>query len=171
MRSVSELKGLAVVSEGTGERLGRVHDVAFDSGTGHITGLLVDAGGLFSKAQFLPTLLVRSIGADAALVEVSAVLEDPAAALGAPGVHSAHALDGRPVLNEAGAVVGKVAGVMVDEAAKRVPALLLATGLIDNVLHGKPELPLGMVKAIGKDSLVVSSEYEPHAATPDKASP
>jgi uncharacterized protein YrrD len=164
MRTAAELSGLAVVSATTGERLGRIHDVLFEGASGRITGFVVHGGGLLAKPQLLRRLLVRSLGADAVVVEGGAVLEEVDSEPALSDSLSARSLDDRPVLDESGKAVGKVAGVLVDEATITVPALLLAAGLIDKVLHGKPQLPLSVIKAFGADSLVVPISYDPKAA-------
>jgi uncharacterized protein YrrD len=106
---------------------------------------------------------VRGVGTDAAVVEGGTVQEEADPEQASTSV-SAKSLEGRPVLNEAGVVLGKVADVLVDPRAMTIPALLLSTGLLDNVLHGKPQLPLGIVKAVGKDSVLVPTSYDPRAA-------
>lgn len=188
MQTAAQLKGLAVVSGATGERLGRVDDVIFDltaPAMGQITGFLVDVGGLLTKAQLLPRGRVRSLGKDALIAE--GVPSDPAAqTLGESGAAplepvrgdppvagsvAVRALDGRPVLDETGKHVGNVAGALVDETTLTVPALQIALGLVDKVLHGKHDLPLGLVRAIGPDSVLVSNVYDPHAAGGVAATP
>jgi uncharacterized protein YrrD len=151
------------VSTTQGEQLGRIQDVVFHTGNGQITGFLVNRGGLFTKAQFLPVGLVQSLGADALLVQGAPGLEETDPAQTDPSVSSAKSLTGRAVLNEAGAKVGEVADVLVDADTLTVRTLLLSTSLLDNVLHGKPQLPLAIIKAVGKDSLVVPTDFDPKA--------
>ena len=162
LKTGRELAGLAVVTLTGGEKLGRVDDVVFRVATGQITGFLVDRGGLFSKASFLAASQVQGLGADAltipredALTQIApANLEEPAA----------KTLEGRPILNQAGTVLGKIADVVVDTESLTIPHLLLATGVLDNALHGKPQLPLSLIQAIGTDSIIVSNTYDPKAA-------
>ncbi len=59
-------------------------------------------------------------------------------------------------------MVGKIADALVDDDLT-VPALLLATGLIDNALHGKPRLPISFIQTVGADSVIVSQDYDPKA--------
>jgi uncharacterized protein YrrD len=162
IRTGGEIAGLAVVSEG--ERLGRVRDVLFaPNGGGRVTGFLVDAGGgVFGKPKFLPRLMVRSLGADAVVVEPGTTLEDVDRE---PVVDSvaARAVDDRPVIDETGKFLGKVADIAVDDATLTVSALIVASGFFDNLLHGKPRLPLEQVKAFGGDSIVASSAFDPRA--------
>ena len=162
VKTARELAGLAIVTLAGGERLGRVADVVFQATTGAVAGFLVDQGGMFSKPKFLASGLVRGLGADAltitaqeALTEVSSTATDEIAA---------KTLEGRPVLNQAGTILGKVTDIAVDTEALRVPYLLLATGLLDNALHGKPQLPLSLVQTIGADSLIVSNDYDPKSS-------
>lgn len=160
MKTGGELSGLAVVTEGTGDRLGRVQDVLFDPGSGRITAFLVHPGGLFAKPQVLPRLFMRRLGSDALLVEPGKVLEDAATDPAVEGSQHGRALDGRPVLDDAGKFLGRVDDVLVDEENLAVPALLLGTNLIDTMLHGKPRIPLAAVKAFGQDSIVVPASYD-----------
>ena len=162
-RTGRELTGLAVVTLAGGERLGRVADVVFHAATGRITGFLVDTGGLFGKPRFLPAGQAQSLGADALTVPGADVLLETSPAQTDPDEIDGKTLDGRPVLNESGTVLGKVSDTLVDDQQMRV-SLVLATGLLDNVLHGKPNLPVTAIKAIGKDSIVVPDSYDPKAS-------
>jgi uncharacterized protein YrrD len=160
MRTAGELSGLAVVVEGAGDRIGRVHDVLFDPNTGRITAFLVHPGGLFAKMQVLPRLFVRSLGKDAILVEQGRVLED---ATKEPAVDSslhARTLDNRPVLDDTGTVIGKVDDVVVEEGQLTVTAFVLGTTIVSAMLHGKPRIPFAVIKAIGDDSVIVPAKYE-----------
>ena len=161
-RTGRELAGLAVVTLAGGERLGRVDDVVFHAATGRVTGFLVGLGGLLGKTRFLPAGQAQSLGADALTVPGADVLQDKSAAQRDPDEVSGKSLEGLPVLNESGTVIGKVADIVVDDQALLV-SLALATGLLDNVLHGKPHLPVATIKAIGKDSIVIPDSYDPKA--------
>ena len=159
MKTARELGGLAVVTLTGGERLGRITDVVFQVTTGRVAGLLVDRGGMFSKPRFLASAQVRGLGADALTIEGEETLTEAAPA--SAEELAAKPLEGRPVLNQAGTILGKIADVAVDTEALRVPYLLLATSLLDNALHGKPQLPLSQVQTIGADSVIVSNAYDP----------
>jgi uncharacterized protein YrrD len=161
LKTARELAGLAVVTLTGGERLGRVADVVFRPANGQVAGFLVDRGGMFSKPRFLASAQVQGLGADALTVEGETALAEAAPAE-AEGL-AAKPLEGRPVLSQAGTVLGKVADVAVDTEALLVPYLLLATGLLDNALHGKPQLPLSLVQTVGADSVIVSNAYDPKA--------
>lgn len=162
MRTAGELAGLAVVTLTGGERLGRIQDVMFHAQSGRVTGFLVDRGGMFSKPKFLPAGQVQSLGADALTVASADALQDNSPASSDPAELASKTLDGRPVLNPTGTVLGKVADALVDDDLT-VPALLLATGLLDNALHGKPRLPVSFIQTIGADSVIVSQDYDPKA--------
>jgi uncharacterized protein YrrD len=164
MQSAADLTGLAVITATTGERLGRVHDVIFDAATGQITGFMVDPGGLFTKAQLLARGLVRSLGADACIVEGGTTLEPVHADPPIPGSLAVRSLAGRPVLDQTGKHIGNVAGAVVDEPSLSVPALQITTGMLDKMLRGKHDLPLSLVQAIGPDSVIAVSAYDPQAS-------
>ncbi len=163
-RTGGSLSGLAVMALAGGERLGRVQDIVFHAPSGRVTGFLVSTGGVLTKTRFLPATQVQSIGADALTVPGADALGEGNPTAFDPDELEGKSLEGRPVLSESGTVVGKVTDVVVDTAAMMVSALVLATGLLDNALHGRPTLPLPLVRAFGKDSLVVPDAYDPHSS-------
>ena len=168
MRTLGQLSGLAVIGEGSGEKLGRIHDILFDPKSGQITAFLIHPGGLLAKPRVLPRLFVRTLGTDALLVEPGNVLEDSKAEPAVPGSLSVLSLGGRPVLDDTGKYLGKFDDVVVDESTLTVTTLQISAGLIENTLHGKPSVLLSVVKAIGPDSIVVPATAE---AAPASANP
>lgn len=157
-----ELVGLAVVELTGGEKLGKVDDIVFNPATGRVTGFFVDRGAIFSKPKFLPVGDVNSLGEDALTMgSETALLEGPSVLT---GELAAKTVDGLPVLNSAGTVLGKAVDISVDTVSLTVPYLLLAAGILANALHGKPHLPLSDVQTIGADSIIVSNTYDPKAA-------
>lgn len=163
VRTNGSLTGLAVLTLNGGEKVGRVQDAVFHAGTGRVTGFLIDGGGLLAKAKFLPAGLVESVGADALTVKSADVLSDSNPAASDPDELFAHALEGRPVVTMSGAALGKVTDTLIDANALTVVALVLATGMLDNALHGRPSLPFALIQTFGKDSLVVPDTYDPKA--------
>ncbi|MES2465282.1 MAG: PRC-barrel domain-containing protein [Armatimonadota bacterium] len=159
MGTAGELSGLAVVSEGSGDKLGKVQDVLFDAPSGSVTAFLVHPGGMFTKPLLLPILAVRTVGADALLVEQGHVLEAIASDPPLPGSLSVKSLDGRPVLDDTGKYLGKMTDVTLTADSLSVADLQYSGGVIDSMLHGKPTIPLAVVKAIGPDSIVVPASY------------
>jgi uncharacterized protein YrrD len=157
-RAEHDLTGLAVVALAGGERIGRIGDVIFQTSTGRITGFLIDTGGLFAKPRYLAAEHSQSLGADALTVPENDVLQDSAPET--QDTIAAKNLSGRPVLNESGAVLGKVMSYEVNDAEMTL-ALVLTLGILDSAFHHKPLLPLTVVKAIGKDSLIVPDSYDP----------
>ena len=164
-----EMAGLAVVSLTGGDRLGRIDDVIFDSAKAVIVGILVDRGGMFSKPKFLEATLVRAFGSDALTIDSEAALTEYDPAATGLSAQPAKPLGGRPVLTEAGSIIGKIADIAVDTDTLQVPYFVLSTGLLDNALHGKPHLPLTMVHTIGADSVIVLNSYEPKASEASSA--
>jgi uncharacterized protein YrrD len=166
MRTAGELSGLAVVGEGSGDKLGKIQDVLFEASSGDVTAFLVHPGGLFTKALLLPALAVRSVGADAVLVEQGNVLDEIKSEPALPGSLSVKSLDGRPVLDDTGKVLGKTTDVALTGDGLSVAAIQYSTGVIDSLLHGKPTIPLNVIKAIGADSIVVPASYVAPSETP-----
>jgi uncharacterized protein YrrD len=161
IKTSRELDGLAVVSLSSGERLGRVEDVVFHPASGRVTGFLVNRGGMFTKPKYLAADQVQALGADALTIKSEEALTDSDTVGAPPEDIAAKQLDGRPVLNQAGIILGKIADIALETEGLTVPYLVLATGLLDNALHGKPQLPLSLIQTIGADSVIVSNAYDP----------
>lgn len=159
MRTAGELSGLAVVGEGSGDKLGKIQDVLFEAGSGSVTAFLVHPGGLFAKALLLPRLAVRAVGADALLVEQGKVLEEVKSEPALPGSLSVNSLDGRPVLDDTGKFLGKTTDAVLSEDGLTVAAIQYSSGVLDSLLHGKQSVPLSVIKAIGADSIVIPASY------------
>ncbi len=160
---VGDLSGLAVVGEGSGSKLGKIQDVLFDPISGSITGFLVHPGGLFTKAQLLPSLAARALGADALMVEQGHVLQEITSEPAIAGSLSVGSLNGRPILDDTGKVLGKMTDAVLAETTFAIEAFQYSSGVLGAILHGKAIIPLPVVKAIGADSIVVPASY--HAAT------
>ncbi len=169
MGTAGALSGLAVVSEGSGDKLGKVQDVFFEAISGTVTGFLVHPGGMFTRALLLPRLAVRTVGMDALLVEQGHVLEEIKSEPALPGSLSVSSLDGRPVLDDTGKFLGKTTDVVLANDSLSVEEIQYSSGVISSVLHGKPTIPLSVVKAIGVDSIVVPASYGEAQETPDAA--
>ena len=167
MRTAGDLSGLAVVGEGSGNKLGKIQDVLFDTGSGSITGFLVHPGGLFAKAQLLPRLAIRALGNDALMVEQGHVLQEITTEPVVSGSLSVSSLDGRPILDDTGKVLGKMTDAILAEAELSIEALQYSGGVLDAMLHGKANIPLSVVKAIGADSIVVPASYLAAAEKPE----
>ncbi|MEO7718643.1 MAG: PRC-barrel domain-containing protein [Capsulimonas sp.] len=162
-RSGHNLRGTAIVAMDNGERLGRVDDLFFSPTNGELEALLVDVGGMFSKPSLLLAAQISSIGPDAVVIaDREALIQNGRMSEESHAVRGGE-IEDRPVLTATGTVVGKVADVMIDPETRQVIGFSLSTGLIDNTLHGRPSLPFSLVQSLGKDSLVVTSDYDPKA--------
>jgi sporulation protein YlmC with PRC-barrel domain len=157
----SELAGLAILTLTGGQRIGRIQDVVFCP-DGRITGFFVAGDG---GRLFLPAGQVRSIGGDALTIEDEQGLTPEREAPSGEGEYPSRSLHGRPVVGEAGTILGKIADIRVDTAALQVTMVLMTTGLMDSLLHRRKAIPIEMVRAIGEDSVIVSDVYDP--ASPD----
>ena len=158
-RTAKELAGIAVVTTSGGERLGRVTDVVFDAQSGHALGFVVHIGGLLSHARFLPSAEIEALGADAVTVRRPDALSETLPPHDTFPTLSARTLEGRPVLNEGGTVLGNVSDALVSEDLT-VPGLTLSTGFFSTALHGHPHLPLAAIQTVGPDSVVVLNTYD-----------
>ena len=69
MRNGTDVINKPIITFLDGRQVGRVHDLIFDQKRNLILGFLADEGGWFSSAKVLPLERVKTIGADAVVVE------------------------------------------------------------------------------------------------------
>lgn len=124
----TELRGRAVVSLLEAKKVGSVMDVFFRPQMGEIAGFAVSTGG--GLAAHLPggsgdkrlvnIADVKAIGQDAVTIRDQSVLARPEQATELRDLPSAERVIGLKVVTEGGKLIGKVADIFIDPAARVV---------------------------------------------------
>ena len=129
--NTNHVNGLAVVSIGTGEKLGSVTEILLDPNAERISAFAVDSGsgGILSaqgsKTRWIAADQVRAIGPDAMTVQDASVLSDTAA----DGETIALSMVmGEKVVTEGGTYVGQVASMDIDDSSMTVSGLEVSAG-------------------------------------------
>ena len=126
----TELKGLAVVSIGSGEKLGTISEIQLDSKAEKVKAFDVEtsAGGMLSgqpsSMKQVSAQEVHAIGPDAMTVQDASALKEPSAG----EMLAVSAIMDEKVVTEGGTFVGKVASADIDEKSMSVTALEVSAG-------------------------------------------
>src|ERR1700694_3404582 len=161
----SALKGKAVVSMADGVQIGRVEDVLFDTAALRVPALVLTTTG---GRSVLPFSAVRSLGADAVTVESASATQATADQGGAGNVLRALGdLTGLKVVNGAGAYLGDVRGVMIEQASGALTELEAHSGGMLGLGGTGVTVPAAAIRGIGPELITVdmpvpSSEEEAH---------
>lgn len=152
---VDRLRDLAVVSVQQAEKLGIVDDVLIDPRTHRLGGLIL-SGGLFRGGPTVAWACVRTIGADAVMVDdtVSAT-----AGVEESTLTRLHAMRGRKVVTDTGDLAGTLDGAEFDPASGQITSYLVATE------GGRPfqrsprlHVPPAAIEGIGKELITVDAK-------------
>src|SRR3954471_3117781 len=100
-----KLNGMPVVSMADGSKVGNVVDLLFDTSELRITALSLHTG---QNRSILPFGAIRSIGADAVMVESTAATEGAAGQTGRDSLRGLGDLVGLAVVTGDGTILGEV---------------------------------------------------------------
>jgi sporulation protein YlmC with PRC-barrel domain len=154
------IKGLAVVSIAEGTKLGRVEDVLVDPRAWRVAALLAGGDG---QAFVIPFEEVAHIGPDAVTVGSSRVTQIESAGDAFSGLPGLGRLTRLKVVDEAGTLVGTVAGVDVDGASGRVLSLLVHKGGVLGIGRTVTTIGVEAVRGVGADLITVATDVAARA--------
>jgi len=173
----TELKGLAVVSISTGEKLGTISEMLLDSKAEKVAAFDIETGGggmLSSQPSSMKQITsqdVHAIGPDALTVNDASALKEPA---GNEQTLALSAIMDEKVVTEGGTYIGKVASVDIDEKTMVVNALEVSAGFFkSNKMVAKADfVTIGDELVIVADSVATEpspQEKEKEAEKADEA--
>lgn len=150
----NELKGRAVVSLASANKIGQIDDVLFDAAYRMVLGFRVKRG-LLHRAEALPRASVKAVGKDAITVaDESAVNSEDRFAELAGALTLARA-QGTKVVTEGGELLGLVSAITLDDEAQRVVSYQLEVPLIDRLRHRVPEVRAEDVLRFGESGIMI----------------
>jgi len=146
------IKGLAIVSITEGAKLGRVEEVVFDPQAMRVAAVLVGGDG---QTFAIPFEKLTSIGADAIMVDSSQVTQALSQGDTLSGLPSLRHLTGLKVVDEAGTLVGAVAGIDIDGTTGRVLTLTIHKGGVMGIGQTTTALGVAAIRSIGAELITV----------------
>lgn len=153
MRFSREMTGLPVIHAANGRELGKVREWLLDERGEKIVALLAEGGGwLPHRCVFLYRDLLK-IGRDAIFVS-----REGLHAAGDPPELNGHATCralGKRMLSGDGDELGVVEDVLFEEKTGQITGWRLSSGLIDDVLYGRPVIAPAPNLHIGEDVMIL----------------
>jgi uncharacterized protein YrrD len=154
---MKDLHGMSIVDVRDGKKLGQADEVVISPDDGRVLGFVMKTGGLLRNGESIVEIDdVRAIGRDAITVEGDEVAHTSEAATEAfsQARSGGRALPGRKVVTQGGTLVGQVDDIAIDEDGRRVTALLLGGGLLEQ----SDALAADRIVSVGPDVIVVRDE-------------
>lgn len=153
---LSELKGKAILSIDTGEKLGQVDDILVDVAGLRVAAVIASLGTLLNKEKrVLPATEVTTWGRDAVLVkdDTSFRSEDE---LGdrEKWISVGNHIKGLSLVSTSGNRLGKVDDLMVDNDG-RIVAYRISEGIFGS---NKRDISASTTKSIGTDAVIVDGD-------------
>lgn len=153
MKRGQEILSLPVVELTTGEELGIVKDVAFDSYSAKVLGFIVSKKG--KREAIIPFMEAHGLGPHAITVETREVL-DPFEDNQAETLRGeSHRILGGRVLTAGGVEQGTIVDIVFDESSGRITGYELSGGLIADLAHGRRFLPADHPMDLGQDAIII----------------
>ncbi|HHU30192.1 MAG: PRC-barrel domain-containing protein [Bacillota bacterium] len=154
MKFSREITGIAVIDFLSGQELGKVKEWLLDKSGRFVIAFVADGGGWLPQSRLFSFGEIAGFGRDAIMV----------AGQGEQAAGDPPTLDGREtcrvlgkrMLSADGTELGIVEDILFDEETGRVAGWRLSTGLIDDLLQGRPVLNEPLLLTMGEDALIIS---------------
>ncbi len=154
--------GLHIVTLDDGKKIGKVHDIIFDPVQNKVRALLLDEGGWFSSSKIIAIEDVKSIGADAVIIDNEEVIKKASEV--SERVESItkdnNYLTKSKVLTEEGTELGIVTDMLFVLPDGRVTQLEVSEGLLKSLQSGKKYIAFKDIITVGEDRIIVKAFTE-----------
>lgn len=147
----SSLKNRPIVSLSGGVKVGEVADLTLDPTNTQVSAVLLTG---HDGTSVVPYPAVRHIGPDAVTIDDSRIVQAPADKSGIAD-RRISTLNGLPVLNEQGTVIGTVDDLEFDEESGRVTALLIHQGGVIGIGGSHESIAASAIRGIGPQMVTV----------------
>ncbi|MCR3923145.1 MAG: PRC-barrel domain-containing protein [Firmicutes bacterium] len=153
MRFSREMTGFPVIHTVDGHEIGKVKEWLLDEHGETVVALVVEGSGWLPQRRIFPYADINNVGSDAVLVTSLGLT-----ALGDPPELEEDAtfrVLGKRMLSREGDELGIVEDILFDEDTGRVSGWRLSSGLIDDIMQGRPVLQESPQLNIGEDALII----------------
>lgn len=156
MRFSREITGVSVVHAASGRELGRVREWLLDENGEAVVAFVAEGGGWLPQKKIFAFRDILGLGNDVVIV----------AREGVPPQGEPPAIDGHPtnralgkrVLTASGNELGVVEDILFDESTGKITGWRLSSGLIDDILSGRPIMEQQPLLSIGEDVLIIDNQ-------------
>lgn len=158
MRFSREIIGVSVVHAASGRELGRVTEWLLDGDGEVIVAFVAEGGGWLPQKNIFAFRDILGMGNDAVIVAREGV--PPQGEPPAVDGHPTNRVLGKRVLTASGDELGVVEDILFDEGTGKVTGWRLSSGLIDDILSGRPVMEQQPLLSIGEDALIIGNEQQ-----------
>lgn len=152
------LKRMAVVSIGSGEKVGYVDDVEFDTAQLRVAALRVVADG---QQAFIPFESISSVGSDAVTVPSHDVAQWVKSEGAAAGLRSLDDMGKLKIVDEAGTLLGTISGLEIDPQSGSITEVQAHQGGVLGIGGTTHRISAGDIRSVGGEIMVVASTDGP----------
>ncbi|MEA4900427.1 PRC-barrel domain-containing protein [Desulfitobacterium sp.] len=153
MRRARDLIGLPVLDLKSGNAIGWIQDVVFDSTAQRVSGLLLENGHIFRTGKGLPRSMVAAVGKDALTVKDNVVQD-------IKGIKWTEKV-GNQIFTQGGEAKGTIQDVFLDDSAESIVGFEVSDGLFSDLIQGRGAILQENVMIDGKDVLIVEDHISP----------
>jgi len=153
MRRTREIVGLPILDVQTGEQVGWVKDVVFDSKEETVAGLILEGAHIFHSGQGITRRAIVAVGKDALTINDSQLTE-------LHGVYWSQKV-GNKVFTRGGEAQGTIEDVFLDDVAMHIVGYEVSDGLFADLFYGRGAIFQNHVMVDGKDVLIVDDRVSP----------
>ncbi len=159
--NTDKLKGIAVVSQDEGAKLGQVDRVLFDPATLQLRAFQVKGDG---QTFVVPLDRVQTIGADAIMVESSQATQTASKGGAFDDLVDVNTLKRLKVVDAAGTFVGTLRDLELDLTTGRVLRIAVHKGGVLGLGGAKTMIEAATIRGVGRDVITVSEVVAPATA-------
>ena len=160
----NKVLNLPVITMNNGKQVAKIQDIIYDPRTNQVKAFLISEGGWFKEAEVLLIQDVKSIGADAVMIDGDTFIRPANEVDNAVSsiAESENYLTKNQVITQQGTKLGKVVDIYFEFPGGRVTDLEVSEGFIKNLSSGTKTIPVANIVTVGEEALIVSGYVENH---------
>lgn len=153
----SDIIGLPVICLNEGCKNTEVKDIIYCNNALKVIALVVDKGGYFHDSRMIVFEDIKNIGEDAITIhDPNRIQTYEAISQYYYELHSREKILGVEVVTDNGNDVGIVQDIIIETLTGKILGLSLAEGLFDDLVAGRPILPLQGHIDLSKDTIIIT---------------
>ena len=155
----NDVLGLKVVTLQSGQEVGKVKDILFNTNSQKVVGFLIDEKSLLAETCYLSVDSVHSIGSDAMTISSSDLLQkgSVSAQLADAKAKSDHYFTNTHVITESGNEIGRVDDILFDSENGKIEDLVISPN-IDMGEKNVAKIPFASVITLGRDNTIIKDK-------------
>ncbi len=151
----SEIIGLPVICLDENYKSMEIKDIVYDPISYELIALVIEEGKYFHEKKIVRIENIKNIEEEAVTVYTKAYIEKVQIN---PTLHSMTCgLLGLDILTQEGKDVGTIQDILIDVSIGKLVGIVITEGIFDDLMGGRPILPIDENFNLNKDNLVISN--------------